>query len=229
MPVGNSTYEAGTLQLEKRLSPDLTFLAVYTRSKGIDDVRTPIDIYNRRLEKSLSGFDAPNQFRLSGVWNLPFGHGRAFGKDTNEFVNFFLGGWDLSGILTVQSGFPVGVSRTANNNGQSAAVDDPTISGWFDKSVFSVAPTFTYGNVGPFLPDVRTDSVRNVDAVLVKNFTINIGDRAVKTQFRSEFYNLFNHPQFGTPNGTVTSQAFGTVATQANSPRDIQFGLKVSF
>jgi outer membrane receptor protein involved in Fe transport len=229
VPVGNSTYEAGTLQLEKRLSTNLTFLAVYTRSKGIDDVRTPIDTYNRRLEKALSGFDAPNQFRFSGVWNVPFGHGRAFGNGTHPVVNFLLGGWDLSGIVTVQSGFPVGISRTANNNGQSAALDSPTIGAWFDKSVFSVAPSFTYGNTGPFLPDVRTDSVRNVDAVLVKNFTLNIRDRAVRTQFRSEFYNLFNHPQFGTPNGTVTSQAFGTVTSQANSPRDIQFGLKVSF
>ena len=229
-PVGNSTYEAGTLQLEKRLSTSLTFLAAYTRSKGIDDVRTPYDTYNRRLEKALSGFDAPNQFRFSGVWNVPFGRDRAFGKDTHAVVNFLLGDWDLSGIVTVQSGFPVAFSsRATNNNGQSAALDNPTIGQWFDKSVFSVAPTYTFGNVGPVLPDVRTDSVKNVDAVLVKNFRVSIGDHAITTQFRSEFYNLFNHPQFAAPNGSVTSQSFGTVIAQANSPRDIQFGLKVSF
>lgn len=229
VPVGNSTYEAGTFQLEKRLSTNLTFLAVYTRSKGIDDVRTPNDLYNRRLEKALSGFDAPNQFRFSGVWSIPYGRGRAFGKDTHWLVNTVLGGWDLSGIITVQSGFPVAISRTANNNGHSAAVDNPTVGRWFDKSVFSVAPTYTFGNVGPVLPDVRTDSVKNVDAVLVKNFKASIGDHAITTQFRSEFYNLFNHPQFGAPNGSITSQSVGTVTSQANSPRDIQFGLKVSF
>ena len=164
------------------------------------------------------------------MWNVPFGHDRAFGKDTHAVVNFLLGDWDLSGIVTVQSGFPVAFSsRATNNNGQSAALDNPTIGHWFDKSVFSVAPTYTFGNVGPVLPDVRTDSVKNVDAVLVKNFRASIGDHAITTQFRSEFYNLFNHPQFAAPNGSVTSQSFGTVTAQANSPRDIQFGLKVSF
>ena len=161
---------------------------------------------------------------------MPFGRDRAFGKDTHAVVNFLLGDWDLSGIVTVQSGFPVAFSsRATNNNGQSAALDNPTIGQWFDKSVFSVAPTYTFGNVGPVLPDVRTDSVKNVDAVLVKNFRVSIGDHAITTQFRSEFYNLFNHPQFAAPNGSVTSQSFGTVIAQANSPRDIQFGLKVSF
>ena len=92
-PAGNSTYEAGTLQLEKRLSSNFTFLAAYTRSKAIDDVRTPVDYYNRRLEKSLSSFHAPNQFRFSGVWNVPFGHNRTFGKDINPVLNFALGGW----------------------------------------------------------------------------------------------------------------------------------------
>ena len=76
-PAGNSTYEAGTFQVEKRLSKTLTFLLAYTRSKAIDDVRTPYDFYNRQLEKGLSSFDAPNQFRFSGVWNIPYGHGRA--------------------------------------------------------------------------------------------------------------------------------------------------------
>jgi hypothetical protein len=233
-PAANSTYEAGTLQVEKRLSSSLTFLAVYTRAKSIDDVRTPYDIYNRRLEKALSGFDAPNQFRFSGVWSMPFGRGRAIGNQLNPVLNFFLGGWDLNGIVTFQSGFPVALSsatnmRALNNNGHSASLDNPTIARWFDTSVFTVAPTFTFGNVGPVLPDVRTDRTKNVDAVLVKEFSLNVRDRAIVTQFRSEFYNLFNHPQFGTPNGAITSQQFGQVTTQANSPRDLQFGLKVSF
>lgn len=229
VPAGNSTYEAGTLQVEKRLSRSLTFLAAYTRSKAIDDVRTPYDFYNRRLEKALSSFDSPNQFRFSGVWNIPFGKDRAFGKDLNPVVNFALGGWDLSGILTIQSGFPVGISRNVNTNGQSAALSDPTLGKWFDTSTFTVAPTYTFGNVGPVLPGVRTDPARNVDAVLVKNFSVTILDRAIKAQFRSEFYNVFNHPQFAGPNGSFTSQSFGQVNSQGNSPRDIQFGLKVSF
>ena len=230
VPAANSTYEAGTLQLEKRLSPNLTFLAVYTRAKAIDDVRNPYDVYNRRLEKALSGFDATNQFRFSGVWTLPFGRGRAFGSQLNPVLNFFLGGWSLNGIVTLQSGFPIGLaSRAINNNGQSAQLDNPTIAKWFDTSVFTVAPQYTFGNVGPVLPDVRNDRTENVDTVLVKQFSLNVKEHAIRTQFRSEFYNLFNRPQFGNPNGSITSQQFGQVTTQANSPRDLQFALKVSF
>jgi hypothetical protein len=106
---------------------------------------------------------------------------------------------------------------------------NPTLAEWFNIGAFSIAPTYTYGNVGPVLTGVRTDSVKNIDAVLVKTFSATIGDRVITTQFRSEFYNLLNHPQFAAPNGTITSQSFGLVTAQANSSRDIQFGLKVSF
>jgi hypothetical protein len=58
---------------------------------------------------------------------------------------------------------------------------------------------------------------------------VSIKDRKVTTQFRAEFYNLFNHPQFAAPNGTVSSQSFGQVTAVANAPRDLQFGLKIGF
>jgi hypothetical protein len=229
VPAGNSTYEAGTLQAEKRLSATLTFLAAYTRSKSIDDIRIPQDIYNRRLEKGLSTFDTPNQFRLSGVYNIPFGRDRAFGKNLNKVVNGMFADWDLDGILTLQSGLPVSINRPALNNGQSAHLDQPSVYRWFNTNVFNAAAPFTFGNVGPVLPDVRTAPVRNVDMVLVKNFKASLSDHIINVQFRSEFYNLFNHPQFGAPNGTATSQTFGQVTTLANNPRDLQFALKVLF
>ncbi len=229
VPDGNSSYEAGTVQIEKRLSSKMTFLAAYTRSKAIDNVRTPQDYYNRSLEKGLSGFDTPNQFRLSGVYNLPFGKGRDYLKTLNPVVNAIVGGWDLSGILSIQSGQPIGISRPSVNNGQSAHLDNPTIAQWFNTSVFSVAPAYTFGNDGPVLPDVRNAGQRNIDTVLSKNFGFHIRERAVTAQFRSEFYNLFNRVQFGGPNTSVSSANFGVVTSQANNPRDIQFGLKLSF
>jgi hypothetical protein len=216
-PVANSTYHAATIQVERRLSSSFTFLGVYTRSKAIDDVRTPMDYYNRKLEKSLSAFDAPNQFVLSSVYELPFGRSHAI-----------LGGWELSGIIRVQSGFPVSVGRIINN-GQSAKLDNPTIDKWFNTGVFTNVPAFTFGNTGPFLPDVRTNGLRNVDAVMSKSFAISIRDKKVTTQFRAEFYNLFNHPQFAAPNGSVSAQSFGQVTAIANAPRDLQFGLKIGF
>jgi hypothetical protein len=227
-PAGNSTYHAVTMQVERRLSDSFTFLAAYTRSKAIDDVRTPMDYYNRRLEKSLSGFDVPNQFVLSGVYELPFGHGRPVGGAWNKAINSLLGGWQLSGIIRIQTGQAFGVGR-ANNNGQSARLDNPTIDRWFNTGVFANIPAFTFGNTGPLLPDLRADGLRNVDAVMAKSVSISIKDHKVTTQFRAEFYNLFNHPQFAAPNGSVSSQAFGQVTSTANAPRDLQFGLKVSF
>jgi hypothetical protein len=187
-----------------------------------------MDYYNRRLEKSLSGFDVPNQFVLSGVYELPFGHGRPVGGAWKKAINSLLGGWQLSGIIRIQSGQAFGVGR-ANNNGQSARLDNPTIDRWFNTSLFTNIPAFTFGNTGPLLPDVRADGLRNVDAVMAKSVDISIKDHKVTTQFRAEFYNLFNHPQFAAPNGSVSSQAFGQVTSTANAPRDLQFGLKVSF
>jgi hypothetical protein len=229
VPAGNSTYEAGSIQVERRLSGTLTLLSSYTRSKAIDDVRTPQDYYNRRLEKSLSGFSAPNMFVFSGVYTLPIGRDREFGKGWNRFANAVLGNWDISGIFRIQSGEPVAITRPSVNNGQSASLSNPTIYAWFRTSVFSIAAPFTFGNVGPYLPDVRSDGIQNVDAVLAKTFKISLRDQSITAQFRAEFYNLFNHPQFGAPNGTVTSQSFGQVTAQANDPRDIQLALKISF
>ena len=74
-----------------------------------------------------------------------------------------LGGWDLSGIVRVQSGQPVTINTPAVNNGQSGKIDNPTIGRWFDTSVFRPAAPFTFGNIGSRSPDIRTDFTRNVD------------------------------------------------------------------
>jgi hypothetical protein len=76
---------------------------------------------------------------------------------------------------------------------------------------------------------LRTHGARNVDAVMSKSFAVSIKDHKITTQFRAEFYNLFNHTQFAAPNGSVSSQSFGQVTSIANAPRDLQFGLKIGF
>jgi hypothetical protein len=226
---GDSSYEAGSVQLDKRLSNTLTFSAVYTRSKNIDNVRTPIDAYNLALERGLAAFDIPNNFRLSWVYSIPFGRGRAHGSGANAFVNAVLGGWDFSSFVSLLSGTPIAVSRPSVNNGQSAAISNPSITQWFNTSVFTTAAPYTFGNMGPVLPDVRTDWTRNIDTVLTKNFGFAIAEKKITAQLRIECFNLFNTPQFATPNGTVTSALFGQVTSQANDPRDLQFALKILF
>lgn len=226
VPAGNDTYHAGTLQAEKRLSSSFTFLTSYTWSKAIDDIGGVIDYYNRRLNKAISGFDTPHQFVGSWVYQMPFGKARHFSSH-NNLIDNVLGGWDLNGIARLQSGQPVGIG--GNNLGRSAKIDSPTIAKWFDTTAFINTPAFTFQTTGPRSPDVRNDWTRNIDAVMVKNFTVPISSREIGIQFRAECYNLFNTPRFGSPNGTVTSQSFGQVTSQANTSRQFQFGLKVKF
>ena len=226
---GDSMYEAGSIQIERRLSSTLTFTGVYTRAKSIDNERSPLDAYNLHAERGLNSFDVPNNFRLSWVYSIPYGHGRAHGGNLNWIANAFIGGWDFDSFVTLMSGFPIAIGRPSLNKGQSAKLSNPTISKWFDTSVFSVAPAYTFGSVGPVLPDVRTDWTRNIDSVLVKNFGFAVRSREVTAQLRFEAFNLFNTAQFGAPNGTVTSTSFGQVTSQANAPRDLQFALKFVF
>ncbi len=231
VPNGSSTYHAGTIQVERRMSASFTLLASYTRSKAIDNMQstTSLDYYNQHLLKSLSAFDTPNNFIGSMVYNLPFGRHRAIGANWNRAVNFVLGGWNLDGIARLQSGTPIGLGLPAVNNGQSAAISNPTLSHWFNTSVFSVAPAFSFGNVGPRLPDVRTDWIQNLDAVLVKNFETSLKDHMIRTQVRAEMFNVLNTPNFAAPNTSVSSPSFGVVSSQFNKPREMQFALKVSF
>jgi hypothetical protein len=228
VPAGNSNYHAGTLQAEKRLSAALSFLVSYTWSKAIDDIGTPIDTYNRRLNKALSAFDTPHQVIGSYVYQIPYGRGRKYGSSLNAITNAVAGGWDFDGIVRIQSGQPVAITG-ASSVGRSARIDNPTVNRWFDTTAFVNAAAFTFNVVGPRLPDVRTDFARNVDVVLVKNFTASVGDREIGTQFRFETFNISNTPQFAAPIGAVSSQSFGQVIRQFNSPREFQFGLKIKF
>ena len=114
-PFGNSSYNGATLQAERRLAQSLTFLLGYTWSKAIDDLNTPIDVYNRRFIRALSAFDTPHQFIGSWVYELPVGKGRRM--DLGGPGNAVLGGWNLSGIVRVQSGQPVTINTPAVNNG----------------------------------------------------------------------------------------------------------------
>lgn len=222
-------YEAGSIQFEKKLSQTLTFMGVYTRAKSIDDERTPLDAYDLHAERALNAFDVPNNFRLSWVYTIPYGHGLARGADINRYSNAVLGGWSFNSFISMLSGFPVAISRPSLNNGQSAKLSNPTIAEWFNTSDFKVAPAYTFGSVGPVEPDVRSDWTRNVDAVLSKNFPFAIRSREVTAQLRFECFNLFNTAQFGAPNGSVTSASFGTITSQFNDPRDLQAALKISF
>lgn len=238
-PQASSTYNAVSIEVNKRVSKTLTLLANYTFSKALDDDHTPLDNYNRRMDKSYSSFYIPQMTHISFVWALPYGHDRQFGTTTPKLVNALLGSWSLSGIFNLQSGIPLQVSRPAVMSGDPK-LSHPTPQEWFNTSVFSPAPAYptmtngiavysNYGNVPYYLRDVRSSGMKNTDAVLSKNWMFGFKDHPVTMTFRAEAYNLFNTVQFGQPNNSVTSSSFGVVTSTLNNPRDLQFAVKFSF
>jgi hypothetical protein len=243
-PIGNLAYNALALKAEKRFSRGLTFLAAFTWAHSIDTVppnpdlnqyqgspQVPVDPYNLRLNRGNSQTDIPRTFGLSATYELPFGKGKPWLK-TSRFVDLFLGGWQLGGILTLRDGYPFTVSTTGNITNAGGA-DRPnalrsgtlpsaqqSINRWFDVSAYAVQPQYTFGNVGR--NTLFGPSLRNLDMSLAKFFSIT---EKKKLQFRFESFNFTNTPAFGQPASVINQTGAGTITT-AGSPRQIQFALK---
>jgi hypothetical protein len=233
----SSNYHAMQVTASKRLSHGLLFEGAYTWAKNLDYGQNHQDTYNIKDSNSLANIDLRQSFVMSYIYELPFGRGRKWGTDVSRTVDFVLGGWQFNGITTFQTGTPIAITASntaglfnpmtrANNNGTSGRLSGPVherLNGYFDKSVFSQPLPFTFGNLSPRVSDIRNDDVRNFDLSLFKHFRIV---ERLTLEFRAEFLNAFNTPRFGGPNTNVTAQAFGVINSQANNPRQIQFGLK---
>ncbi|PYV98713.1 MAG: hypothetical protein DMG89_10350 [Acidobacteria bacterium] len=208
--------------------------------------------YNLRGERSLDAFDVPQRFVLSAVLDLPIGKGKKLAGGVGPVADKLIGGWGVNSIITLQSGFPLSIAGCPGllsdagipNSGCSRATrtgSEKLTSGslntrlneWFDTSVFSHTNDYGYGNVGRTEPSLRADGIKNIDFAAFKNTKFGPDDR-IGVEFRAEFFNFFNHPQFSPPNTsccTPVSQGgnFGKVTAQYNLPRVIQFGLRMSF
>ncbi len=249
LPGGASSYNSLQLRAEKRLGTGLSILGAYTKSKFISNVysensfagdvlATVQDSNNLNLERSLSPQDVAQRFVLSSVYSLPFGRGQRWLNGSNGFVTRALGGWRMSGILTLQSGEPLYLTNSVNNingftlasrpnnDGTSAKLSNPTPYEWFNTSVFSLPAPFTYGTTGRTLPDVRAAGVKNLDFSLLKDTTLRENTRL---EFRAEVFNLLNTPQFAIPGTALGAASFGVVSSQANPPRELQLALKLLF
>jgi hypothetical protein len=116
-----------------------------------------------------------------------------------------------------------------NDNGKSAKLTggskDQRLNQWFDTSVFSFAPPFTFGNVGRTLPDVRNPGTRNLDLSLFKNFLFREG--RITTQFRIEAFNATNTTQFAAPGSQVGNSSLGVISGTSVNPRQVQLALKL--
>jgi hypothetical protein len=248
--IGNSTYNGLYVKLEKRFSHGLTFLASYTHSKLIDDASSVFDAsvttgsvanfpvadsFNRRLERDLSTGDIPNATAVSFTYELPIGPGHRLHPEgvAGKFVN----GWQITGIVTLDSGIPLAISQVTNFNAfggfatqrpdcianPELPADQRSIAQFFNTAAFQVAPQFTIGTCSR--NPIRGPAFRNADMALIKR--TSIGDR-MSLDFRAETFNLSNTPFFGAPNTQAGSAAFGTIIS-AGDPRVMQFALKLNF
>jgi len=198
---------------------------------------------NQRADWSLSQVQLNHVFTASVLYDLPFGKGKHFGSGWNGATNALLGNWQINVIQRVTSGFPVflitstsnsGVNLTNNGNNFNrpdqicnAKASNPTLGKWFNTQCFVDAPTGELGNA-PRAPVYGPDFV-NTDFSLIKQFVLPYRD-GMRVDFRAEFFNLFNHPQFGLPGNDADSATnFGVITNTVNNPRLIQFGLKLVF
>lgn len=254
-PQGNSLYHAFTLKVEKRYSSGLGLLVSYTGGKLIDDTSTTVnflgpggnkqDYYNRQAERAVSVQEVSSRFVASFNYDLPFGRKRKLFSSMPAALDYVLGGWQVNGIVTLQTGTPLVItqnqnntglgssSQRPNNNGTSAYLGsdgrtlDQQITQWFNTDVFSIAPAFTFGNVGRTLPNVRRPGTRNIDFSFFKNLRFN--EDRFTVQFRAEAFNAFNTTQLGEPGTVVGTANFGTIGSTAINPRQVQVAVKVIF
>ena len=230
-------------------------MIAYTNGKTIDDSSGETEdglapagahqnFYNRRANRAISSVDIAQRFVFSYVWELPFGRGKSIGAGWGRLTEAVLGGWQVNGILTFQSGSPLQVQNASNNSNAFTTVQRPNVSGdlqlsgdrstqeklsqWFNTTAFSQPASFTFGNAPRSFSSVRRDGIGNLDTSLFKHFNVYREGR-VKLEFRAEFFNALNHPQFGAPGSSFGAGGFGVVSSQSNIPRQIQFGLKILF
>jgi len=233
-----SRYNALQITGRKRMSKGLMFEGSYTFAKAEEIGMSHQDSYDLEASWALASYDLNHRFVMSYLYELPIGRDRQFFSDASPFINAIIGGWQFNGITTLQAGTPLSITanntagifgaRTQpNNNGNDPRLSAPIeerLGKAFDTSVYSQPAAFTFGNESIFSPLLRAHGVRNFDLSFFKNFELRPG---MKAQFRVEALNAFNRVQFSAPNTSVTSSSFGVITGQANSPRQLQFGLKL--
>jgi hypothetical protein len=231
---GYSWYHSLQTRLEKRFSRGYTFQISYTWSKTMEAV----EFLNRTDPlpyESISPMDRPHRFVASGIWELPYGRGRRFGGNAPHVVNFLFGGWQLNGVVQKQSGAPLAFGDvwtlfTGDSSNIALPRSERSVDRWFNTDAGfnrnTAQQLASNLRVSPLrFSNIRSDGQSRWDFSVIKTFAVT---EQVRTQFRAECLNAWNHPNLLTPNTTPTSTAFGTITSQ-DVPRTWQFSLKVSF
>ena len=243
---GESRYDSFQLLIYKRLSAGLNFSVAYTNSKTIERV-SYANAQDSELLKQIAAWDIPQNLQLNGVYELPFGKGKAIGGSLHPALGRFIGGWVISGIARIQEGLPMAFPGNAVPTGQDPRLANRTLDRWFntctllangttrgcqsgDQPVWTILQPFTIRTWPMRLASVRVPGIRNLDASVIKNNYI--GER-YNLIFRVDFLNATNTVQFFSgPVTDANSGNFGRISgaqTQTNLPRFIQLSLRFQF
>ncbi|MGH9937669.1 MAG: TonB-dependent receptor domain-containing protein, partial [Blastocatellia bacterium] len=258
--MAHSSYHSLQTKFRRRFGGGLQFLAAYTWSKMLDDFSSVAGFLGqqnpgytnnnqRRLDKSLSALDQPHTLVANFQYDLPFGRGRKL-FNRNKALDWIIGGWNLSGVMTLQSGLPISIGSNANTTNSFGGVQRPnqmagSASGipireqidaqlrgdtannsYFNRGSFVNPPPFTFGTAGRFLPDIRGPIYHNFDLSILRGFKFT---ERVNLQFRAEMFNAFNYVNFQPPGGVVFGVNTFGVINAAGSARIVQFGLKLYY
>jgi hypothetical protein len=221
-PGGTSRYHSLQVSGQKRYSHGLSFTFAYTFSKQTEKLRY-IEPSDPEPSNMIGQFDNPHRFSSAIIYDFPFGAGKM--QTGLKVVDVIIGGWQWSSMFIYQTGPAVGIP-SIRATGVSPKINEPEVDRWFNPVSMAVLPAFTARRVPFFWTDLRQDSINNWDIGILKNTMIR---ERYKLQFRFEMINAFNHVWFGAPDTGVTSATYTRVRTQANQPRTIQLGLKLSY
>ncbi len=254
---GSSWYNGLEVSLTKRLSHGLQFLASYTFSKTLDTDGADINSTSSGNALTLgdqnspsqrwgrASFDRTNRFVFSETWSLP--------GPSAEFERVVLGGWEVAAVVTIQSGSALTIADTNANNVFGISEDRAQLSGtcstkqlvkggsvesklegYFNAACFTNPPIIGADGIGTAFGNSGTGIVdgpgqANLDLSLSKTVIVNWPIEKSSIQFRAEFFNALNHPQFANPDTNFSSPTFGVISSTAVNPRVIQLALKLAF
>jgi hypothetical protein len=256
---GTSSYNALQVKLERHFRSGGMLLAAYTNEKLLtdtDSITSWLEAVTGGVASvpnwenivgsaySLASQDVPQRLVVSYVQNLPVGQGQKFGASIGGPVGKLISGWGVDGITTFQRGFPLKFTTAVNLTDSYGGGSVPNVipgcksvmpgsaesrlGQWFNTSCFAQPAPFTFGDEARVDPVLRMNGISNFDFAIFKNTTFGPSER-FGLQFRTEFFNLFNSPQFGPPGEVLGTPQFGVVSSQVNNPRLVQFALKFMF
>ncbi len=245
-----SSYNALEVKVERHFFKGFYLLGAYTYSKSLDNDSAdsssdasnassgePQNSFDWAAEYAPSDFDVRHRFVVSYVYELPFGKGQRFFASSHGLLNALLMGWQVNGITTLQSGNPFTpvVANPATNAGPGGAIrpdrigsgqlpsSQRNVNRWFDVTDFAAPVPFHFGNSGRNI--LYGPGLVNFDFSLFRHIPIT---ERVNLEFRTEVFNIFNHPNFGLPNASIDTPQAGII-TSARDPRQIQFALQLQF